>query len=283
MSGRRNKLGLIGHPVAHSLSPAMHNAVFKKLDLDYTYGAFDVKPEDIGSFIDRCKASDYLGLNVTVPHKVEVMRHLDNVNENAQLIGAVNTVKFDGKDACGYNTDGIGCVKALGDAGVPIDEKKILIMGAGGAARAIAFQCTLDGAQICISNRTKARAAGLAAEIRTRMGKKIRVIDYSLDAIHEELADIDILINASSLGMGHTPEDLIIPWEALPSKVTVMDIVYNPLETNLLRKARDRGCKTISGVGMLVNQGAESLRIWLGIDPPIQVMEDAVLAQLARK
>jgi shikimate dehydrogenase len=283
MSSRRNKLGLVGHPVAHSLSPAMHNSVFKKLSIGYTYEAFDVKPEDVIPFLDRCKDTSFLGLNVTLPYKVEVMKYIDNVSENAQLIGAVNTIKFEGTDVYGYNTDGIGCIKALSDAGVLIDEKKILILGAGGAARAIAFQCIIDGAHVCISNRTISRAKGLASEIKTRLGEKIRVLDYSKDALIEELDDIDILINATTVGMEHEIGDEIIPWEVLPSTIAVMDIVYNPLETNLLRKARARGCKTISGVGMLVHQGAESLRIWLGIDPPVKVMEEAVLARLAKR
>jgi shikimate dehydrogenase len=281
MSGRRNKLGLIGHPVAHSLSPAMHNSVFKKLGMDYTYEAFDVKPEDVISFLDRCKESSFLGLNVTIPYKVEVMKYIDNVSENAQLIGAVNTIKFEGTDVYGYNTDGIGCIKALSDAGVSIDEKKILILGAGGAARAIAFQCIIDGAHVCISNRTRARALELASEIETRLGEKIRVVDYSLDALTEELDDISVLINATSVGM--KPEDEVIPWEHIPSGIAVMDIVYNPLETDLLRKAKVKGCKTINGVGMLVHQGAESLRIWLGIDPPIEVMRTTVISQLTKK
>jgi len=283
MSGRRNKLGLIGHPVAHSLSPAMHNSVFKKLGLDYTYEAFDVKPDDVIPFLERCKESSFLGLNVTVPYKEEVMKYIDNVSENAQLIGAVNTIKFDGSDVYGYNTDGIGCIKALSDAGVSIDEKKILILGAGGAARAIAFQCIIDGAHVCISNRTIARAKLLASEIKTRLGDKIRVLDYSKDSLIEELDDINVLINATTVGMEHEIGDEIIPWEVLPASIAVMDIVYNPLETNLLRKARSRGCKTISGVGMLVHQGAESLRIWLGIDPPVKLMEEAVLARLVKK
>jgi shikimate dehydrogenase len=283
MNGRRNRLGLVGHPVAHSLSPAMHNSVFKKLGMDYSYEAFDVRPDDVIAFLDRCKESSFLGLNVTVPYKVEVMKYIDNVSENAQLIGAVNTIKFEGTDVYGYNTDGIGCIKALSDAGVSIDEKKILILGSGGAARAIAFQCIIDGAHICISNRTRARAKGLASEIETRLGEKIRVLDYSKDALIEELDDIDILINATTVGMEHETGDEIIPWEVLPSTIAVMDIVYNPLETNLLRKARARGCKTISGVGMLVHQGAESLRIWLGIDPPVKVMEEAVLARLTKR
>jgi shikimate dehydrogenase len=261
----------------------MHNSVFKKLGMDYTYEAFDVKPEDVIPFLDRCKESSFLGLNVTIPHKVEVMKYIDNVSENAQLIGAVNTIKFVGTDVYGYNTDGIGCIKALSDAGVSIDEKKILILGAGGGARAIAFQCIIDGAHVCISNRTRARANKLASEIKTRLGEKIRVLEYSKTSLTEEMDDINVLINASSVGMNHEAGDEVISWEVLPSGIAVMDIVYNPLETNLLRKARARGCKTINGVGMLVHQGAESLRIWLGIDAPINVMEEAVLSRLAKK
>jgi len=170
--GARKRFGVVGHHVAHSLSPEMHNAVFRKLGIDHTYEAFDVDAGELGQFVDACRCSDFIGLNVTIPYKVDVMKYLDSVSENAQLIGAVNTIKFVDSDAHGYNTDGIGCVKALNAAGVDVDEKKVLVIGAGGAARAIVFQCLLDGAHVCISNRSMERAVALGGEIKKRMGKR---------------------------------------------------------------------------------------------------------------
>ncbi len=272
--------GLVGHPVQHSLSPLMHNAVFKKLGLNHSYSAFDIKKDDLGVFLDRCRDGNFLGLNITIPYKVDVIRYLDSLDEKAKLVNAVNTIKFEDKIISGYNTDGLGCVRALEEAGEKIKGKRILILGAGGAARAIAFQCSLEGAELVISNRTMEKAMKLSKEIREKLGKRTLVVNFSESSIREIISTTDILINTTSVGMHPKVRRSPIATDVLDPELTVMDIVYNPIETQLLKNAKRAGCKTIDGIGMLVHQGAESLRIWLDIKAPIDVMRRVIVEKL---
>lgn len=271
-------LGIIGHPIKHSLSPVMHNVVFEKLKLNCVYLAFDVEKEKLGTTINSFGELNFLGLNATIPHKISVMKFLDKVSREARLIGAVNTIKFENGKAFGFNTDGIGCVKALEESGVRIKNKNILILGAGGAARAIAFQCLLEGADVSISNRTRENALELKEDIKRKLGKEIGVVDFNMRK--EDLKGIDVIINATSIGMRPKTNSTPLNVSLLNPDIAVMDIVYNPIETKLLKDARRGGCKTVSGVGMLVHQGAESLRIWLGIKAPIEIMKKAVIGNL---
>ncbi len=280
---KRNKIGLVGHPVEHSLSAVMHNSVFEKLQLDYAYESFDVRPADLDYFMDVTVCNGFIGLNVTIPYKVDILKYIDKASPETKLIGAVNTVKFVGDTIYGYNTDGIGCTKALKDAGVSVKGKRVVVLGAGGAARAIAFQCAIEGASLSIANRTMQKAECLAANIEGGVGGKVAASDLSPDMLLSELKGVDILINATSAGMYPHEDEELLPSYLIPEKIVVMDLVYNPLETKFLSAARSRGCKTINGVGMLARQGAESLKIWLGIDAPIKVMEDAVISHLKKK
>ncbi len=271
-------LGIIGHPIKHSLSPIMHNAVFEKLNLNCVYLALDVEKEKLGTTIDACKALNFIGLNVTIPHKISVIKFLNKVGREAELIGAVNTVKFEKGRAFGFNTDGIGCVKALKGDGIRIKNKCVLILGAGGAARAIAFQCILEGADVSISNRTMEKVVELKDEIGLKLKKEVNVLNFNLKK--HDLEGIDVIINATSIGMHPKTNSTPLDAGLLNQDIAVMDIVYNPIETKLLKDARRRGCKTVNGVGMLVHQGAESLRIWLGIKAPIEIMKKAVIGKI---
>lgn len=271
------KFGLIGHPVGHSLSPALHNVSFKHLGLDYEYVLFDVEKEKLGVFFDNAKKRGMLGVNVTIPNKVEVIKYLDDLSREAELIGAVNTIKF-GDKLTGYNTDGIGCAQALAEAGVDIKGKRILILGAGGAARSIIFQCALDGAQISISNRKaeKKMAIDLSKDVTKKLKVECPVVDLNNKSVAKALEGSDVLIHATPVGMHPDTDASIIPADIIPENVAVMDIVYNPIETKLLAEAKKNGCTTINGVGMLVHQGAQSERIWLGVEPPVDKMRAAV-------
>ncbi len=275
------KFGVIGFPIKHSLSPAMHNAAYKSLGMDYQYRAYEVKPEELGDFISSAKAGGFAGLNVTIPHKVSAVVHMDELSSEAHLIGAVNTIKF-GKKTTGYNTDGIGCIRAIRQAGHEVKGKRVFIVGAGGAARAIAFQLALEGANVSITNRQEeiAMAEKLANEINEKLGGGVSVIEFSGTLLQKELKKCDIMIHATPVGMHPHVDASMIPVELIPKNVVVMDIVYNPFETKLLRDAKANGCKTISGDGMLVNQGAESFKIWLGVEPPVDVMRKALLKRL---
>ncbi len=273
-------LGVIGHPIQHSLSPDMHNAVFKKLNLNCSYSAYDVTSEKLESFLEECIEKRFGGLNVTTPHKVDVIKYLDSVDENARRINAVNTIKFNEKIKIGYNTDGVGCINALREEGEKIKGKRILVLGAGGAARAITFQCALEGAEIIISNRTRENAINLSKEIREKLGRRVLVVNYSEKSIKDIMPQTDILINTTTVGMHPKANRSPITADTLRKEVTVMDIVYNPVETLLLKTAKRKGCKTIDGVGMLAHQGAESLKIWLNLKAPVDEMKKTVLEKL---
>lgn len=270
--------GVFGDPIAHSLSPAMHNAAFSALGMDCVYHAFRVKPERLEKAILGAEAMGFGGLNLTVPLKEAALK-LECIKPDrlAERIGAVNTIVFkeNGKIK-GYNTDGSGAKKALQESAVEMRGSKVVLAGAGGAARAIAFQLAADGAEITIINRTEARAIELAKEISAAAfpGK---AEGRGLSGLKAMLQDADVLINTTTLGMHPNTETTIATAEKLHSDLTVFDIVYNPLETRLLKEAKAAGAKTVSGVSMLVYQGAEAFRLWTGIEPPVELMKKTVL------
>lgn len=273
--------GVFGDPIAHSLSPAMHNAAFSALGMDCIYHAFRVKPEKLEKAILGAEAMGFGGLNLTVPLK-EVALKLDCIKPDplAEKIGAVNTVVFgETGEIKGYNTDGLGAKKALQNSAVEIKGSKIVVAGAGGAARSIAFQLAADGAEIIIVNRTEGRAIELAKDI-SAAALSGNVTGRGLSGLKDLLQDANILINTTTLGMHPNVDTAIATAEDLHPDLTVFDIVYNPLETRLLREAKASGAKTVSGVLMLVYQGAEAFRLWTGIDPPVELMKKTVLEAL---
>jgi shikimate dehydrogenase len=272
--------GIIGSPITHSLSPKMHEAAYRKLKLSCSYKSYDVSAEKLGAFIADGRKR-FAGLNVTVPHKVAVIEYLDELDESAKLIGAVNTIKFVGGKAKGYNTDGVGCAKALEAANIQVRGRKVLVLGAGGAARAIVYQLVEEGADVVIANRTRENAEKLAAEVREKTGKEVGVVELS--SVGGVIPEVDVVVNTTTVGMTPKKGESPLPADVLSPRLVVMDIVYNPVETRLLRDAKKRGCKTVDGVGMLVHQGAESFKIWLGIDAPIEEMRDAVMKELGGK
>ncbi|HIH74625.1 MAG TPA: shikimate dehydrogenase [Methanosarcina sp.] len=273
--------GVFGDPVGHSLSPVMHNAAFSALGIDCIYHAFRVTPEKLENAILGAEAMGFGGLNLTVPLKEEALKlNFIKPDPLAKKIGAINTVVF-GKsgEIQGYNTDGLGARQALQDTGVEIGGSRIVVAGAGGAARAVAFQLASDGADIIIVNRTEERAVGLAKDISTAAlpGK---ISGTGLSGLKELLQDADVLINTTTLGMHPNTETAVATAKELHSDLAVFDIVYNPLETKLLREAKAAGAKTISGVLMLVYQGAEAFRLWTGVEPPVELMKKTVLEAL---
>ncbi len=271
------RFGLIGHPVSHSMSSIMHNAVFKELNLPYTYELFDVSPENLALFMKNIKNLN--GLNVTIPHKINVIKYLDEIDKTAKFIGAVNTIKITNKKI-GYNTDGIGCIKALEEENIIIKNKNVLVLGAGGVSRAIVFQTINEKANISLTNRTKERAIELIKDVKNKTDYDINLVDFNSETLKKILPKIDILINATSVGMHPNINETPIPVNLLHKSLTILDLVYNPIKTKLLEAAEKINCKTINGAGMLVHQGAEALKIWLNIEPPIEVMKQAILKKL---
>lgn len=281
IKGSTNIVGLIGHPVEHSFSPPMHNAAFKKLGMDYAYVAFDVGSQNLKSAIEGAKSLGIKGLNVTIPHKIEVMKYLDEIDEVASLIGAVNTIDF--KDLKGYNTDGIGAVRAIEEV-TSIKDKNVVIAGAGGASRAISFYIAKYGAdKLTILNRNVAKAQKLAGDV----ADSNLISDVGSDSISEissYLADADILVNTTPVGMHPNVNDTpVASASEMHGDLVVFDAVYNPNETVLLKEAIKAGAKPVYGIKMLLYQGAESFKIWTGRDAPVDAMEDALRKTIGLK
>ena len=274
IKGSTNIVGLIGHPVEHSFSPPMHNAAFEKLGMDYAYVAFDVDPNNLGSAIEGAKSLNINGFNVTIPHKIEVMQFLDEIDEVAGLIGAVNTIDF--KNMKGYNTDGIGAVRAIEDV-ISIKDKNVVIAGAGGASRAISFYLAKYGADsITILNRNVDRAISLAGDVLDS-GLIADVQADSISEINNYLSDADILVDTTPMGMHpHVDDEPIARAEDMHEDLVVFDAVYNPNETVLIKEAIKSGAKPVYGIKMLLYQGAESFKIWTGVDAPVDEMEKAL-------
>ena len=276
IKGSTNIVGLIGHPVEHSFSPPMHNAAFKKLGMDYVYTAFDVDSNNLKEAIDGARALNIKGFNVTIPHKIEVMKYLAEIDEIASLIGAVNTIDF--KDLKGYNTDGIGAIKAIGEV-TNVKNKNIVIAGAGGASRAISFYLAKYGADsLTILNRNVDKAQGLASDVLSS-GLIDDVESNSIDSM--DLTDMDILINTTPVGMHPNVDDAPIALAGdMHEDLVVFDAVYNPNETRLLKEAIKASAKPVYGIKMLLYQGAESFEIWTGKKAPVDAMGEALIKTL---
>ena len=274
IKGSTNIVGLIGHPVEHSFSPPMHNAAFDELGMDYAYVAFDVNPADLQTAIEGAKSLNIKGFNVTIPHKIEVMKFLNEIDEVAALIGAVNTIDF--KNLKGYNTDGIGAVRAIEEV-TSIKNKNVVVAGAGGASRAISFYLAKYGAEsMAILNRNVEKAQGLAADV-SQSGLIGEVKADSISEIRNYLKDADILVDTTPIGMHpNISDEPIALAEDMDEDLVVFDAVYNPNETVLLKEAIKAGANPVYGIKMLLYQGAESFKIWTGRDAPVDVMEKAL-------
>ena len=274
IKGSTNIVGLIGHPVEHSFSPPMHNAAFDALGMDYAYVAFDVNPAELQKAIEGARSLNIRGFNVTIPHKIDVMKYLDEIDDVARLIGAVNTIDF--KNLKGYNTDGIGAVRAIEEV-ISIKNKNVVIAGAGGASRAISFYIAKYGADsLTILNRNVDKAQSLARDV-SNSGLIGDVKSDSINEINAYLADADILVDTTPLGMHpHINDQPIATAENMHDELAVFDAVYNPNETVLLKQAIEAGAKPVYGIKMLLYQGAESFKIWTGADAPVDIMEKAL-------
>lgn len=274
------KLVVIGDPIEHSLSPLMHNAALKELCLEkeFHYGKLRIKTEELADFIESIRKGEIAGANITMPHKVNIIQYLDELTKEAELMGAVNMLYKKNGKVIGHNTDGLGCLNSLKENNVSVEGKKIVITGAGGAARAIAFTLALnDVHEIVILNRTMGKAEELARKVKEKTGAISKA--GSLEKIKEELRDAKVLINCTSVGM-KSEEGTLVTSEVLHPSLVVMDVVYNPLKTRLIEEAEEAGCKAINGASMLVHQGAIGFEIWTGKKPPIKVMQKALLEHL---
>ncbi|WP_209122961.1 shikimate dehydrogenase [Alkalihalobacillus sp. BA299] len=271
--------GLIGHPVGHSMSPSMHNDAFRLLNQEHHYHAFDVSEKDLEAAVTGIRALEISGFNVTIPHKVEVIKYLDEVDAEAKLIGAVNTVVNVSGRLIGYNTDGEGYLQSLlKTTGDQLHNMKVLVIGAGGAARAVyTVLSRYSVSELHIANRTKEKARHLATECNQR---RIEGTVWSLEEAEEQLDLFDLIINTTSVGMSPRVAELPIQLDKLKADAVVSDLIYNPLKTKLLQEAEAKGATIINGVGMFVEQGALAFEKWTGTAPDRKHMEKVVLQQL---
>ena len=275
---------VIGDPIEHSLSPAMHNAVFAKLRKNCVYTAFNIKQEKLGDAIKGMQAMGIGGINVTIPHKVSVMDHLDELSDEARIIGAVNTIKM-GEKLIGYNTDGMGALMALKNGGADPKGKQVLLLGSGGAARAIAVTLALKGEMsgLTILGIVEAEIKKLTEDISKNTQATPAGELLNDTTLKDALQNADILIHATPTGMHPKTDDTLVTADLMNQKLKLMDIVYTPLETKLMQEAKKAGLRTIiGGLDMFVNQGAEAEKIWLGIDAPVDLMREVVLAELSK-
>ncbi len=286
ISGRTRVAGVIGWPVAHSLSPPMHNAAFVALGLDWVYVAFAVSPERVGEAVAGVRGLSLAGLNVTIPHKQAVVEHLDDLDQTARDLEAVNTIHNVNGRLTGYNTDGQGLLRALAEAGAGVSGRRVVVIGAGGSARAVAFALARAGAaRISLLNRTITRAEDIAVLLANRAGYTAACpLPLTGESGHRAVAEADIVVDCTSVGM-HPNEDVdpVVPTDWLQPGQTVCDLTYNPRDTVLLKAARLRGAKTIDGTGMLVHQGAIALETWTGRPAPVEVMRATLLQALATR
>ena len=280
ITGKTNVFGIIGDPVEHSLSPGMHNAAFKELGLDNIYVPFQVKAENLEDAIVGAQSLGIKGFNVTIPHKTEVINYLDYLDIAAGLIGAVNTIEFGKNGAVGHNTDGVGAVMAIEEV-TPVKNKKVVIVGAGGASRAIAFQLLLNGVDnLIVANRTVEKAIKLKTDLVEKLDHEVKVSGLD-ENLTQELIDTDILINTTPVGMyPNVDQKPVVSAGMMHKDLVVNDVVYNPLKTGLLKEADKAGAKSISGLKMLIYQGVEAFKIWTGIEPPVEIFENVLMTEL---
>jgi shikimate dehydrogenase len=282
ISGESRICGVIGDPIEHSMSPVMHNAAFEERGIDYLYIPFRVEKEELGKAIAGMRALNIRGLSVTIPHKIAVIPFLDELDPLAERIGAVNTIVNDDGVLRGYNTDATGFLQALLERGIRPRGKNVVILGAGGASRAISFILAERGAHLVILNRLLELdwAEELASRISQIFTKEVEALELNEENLAKVLEKADILVNATSVGMSPNIGEAPIPAKLLKPGLIVFDIVYNPIKTRLLREAEVAGAETIGGLDMLVWQGALAFEMWTGLKAPVKLMREEAIKAL---
>ncbi|NKB81229.1 MAG: shikimate dehydrogenase [Nitrospirales bacterium] len=265
--------GVLGNPVEHSLSPAIHNAAFQHLSLNFVYLAFQV--EDIERAIAGIRAlGNIRGLSVTIPHKVSAIPHLNDIDPTAQHIGAINTIVKTQSTLTGYNTDALGALRAIKEQHIPLHDAHVLLVGSGGAARALAFGLAIDGgiSKLTIVGIDQRERQELVNDLRQRTPITVKEGDLSQDSLKPMIAEVRLLIHCTPIGMHPNVDASCIPRELLSPHLAIMDIVYNPLETQLLKDAAQAGCQTIPGIDMFLYQAVAQFELWTEQPAPVDVM-----------
>lgn len=278
ITGKTKICGVIGDPIEHTMSPVMHNAAFKKLGLDYVYIPFRVTKAGLGEAIRGMRALNIRGFNVTIPHKVAIVSLLDKLGPLAERIGAVNTVVNGNGVLSGYNTDGTGFLQSMLERGIKPKGKNILMLGAGGASRAISFALAEEGGNLVILNRRLEIdwAEELARDLSHAFGRMVEAVELNNANLSKVLEGADILVNATSVGMSPDVDGTPVPRKLLRPDLAVFDIVYNPIKTRLMREAGEAGALTVDGLNMLAWQGVMSFEKWIGQKAPLELMRSEV-------
>ena len=280
------RLGIIGYPIDHSISPIFQQAALDYIGIDAIYEKWEVTPEKVGDFVNQLRAPDSLGINVTLPYKQAVIPFLDEVDEWATSAGAVNTIVNQGGHLSGHNTDGPGFLQALlNETGYDPKGTSALILGAGGAARGILLALDRGGVEsIVIANRTLERARELS-RLSYDNGVASEAISISGDALNEAANSADLIVNCTSLGMSHGPDELGSPMSAaqIPATAIVNDLVYTPMLTPMLKEAAEAGATALGGLHMLIYQGVLSFKMWTGQDPPVDLMMEAATREMVSR
>ncbi|MFX1488986.1 MAG: shikimate dehydrogenase [Promethearchaeota archaeon] len=276
-------LCVMGHPIEHSMSPIMWNPALQELGLDYVYMAFDVHPDNLERAIEGIRALGIKGVNITLPHKESVIKYLDVIDPIARKIGAVNTIKNDDGILKARNTDADGAKKSLIDNGCKISGKNILFLGAGGVARSLAYILSKESKRIVLTDVIEKKAIAVAKEIKESMETNIEGKLSTPNNIKTEINNADILINATPVGMLPKVDNSPIPKELLHSDLFVFDVVYNPLETKLMREAAEIGCKTLGGLDMLINQGVLAFEWFTAKKPNKDLMKNKIIQYFGLK
>ena len=283
MLGHTKVLGVLGHPITHSLSPVMHNAAIEALNIDYVYVPFHVLPEDLEQAVRGLRALSIAGVNVTIPHKEQIIEHLDGVGESAARIRSVNTVINCNGRLKGETTDGPGFLRSAEAAWGKFDGANVLILGAGGSAKAVAFALADAGCRIVIANRTTQRGVALAQALTEVFGDgRSTAVPLLSEELPDQVRGADVLVNTSSVGMHPDVDGIPLSPELLRRDLLVYDLIYNPAKTRLVREAEARGAHAVTGLKMLVYQGALSFEMWTGVEAPIEVMENALNAHFVQ-
>ena len=284
ISEKTRLCGIIGDPIGHTMSPVMHNAAFNKIGIDYLYVSFRVKKEELGKAIEGMRALNIRGLNVTIPHKVDVIRFLDELDPLAEKIGAVNTIVNDDGVLTGYNTDAAGFLHALLEKGIEPKGEKVVILGAGGASRAISFILAERGAHLVILNRILELdwAEELAGRLSQIFQRETKALILNGENLAQVLRKADILVNATSVGMTPNINETPVPSDLLKPGLVVFDIVYNPIKTRLLSEGEAVGARIMGGLEMLVCQGVLAFEKWTGVKAPVELMRQKAIKTLEK-
>jgi shikimate dehydrogenase len=278
LTGKTAVYGIVGFPVRHSLSPLMQTAAFESVGIDAVYVPFEVSPDELDVAVNGLRALGVKGFNVTVPHKEGVAELVDFLEGDAEFLGAVNTVKNEGGQLTGYNTDAEGFLRSLQEEGVELEGKKALVFGAGGAAKAVGYALLKGGVKflhLVNRNFSKAKAVG---ELLSKRGN-VLVYPLKESVVETLLGEVDVIVNATSVGLREDDPHLF-DYSLIPQGAVVVDIIYSPAETPLLKAARQKGAKTVNGLGMLVHQGAIAFEIWTGRKAPVDVMRKVLEEEL---